>query len=108
MGDVGARRPAAGSEDIAGAGRRRGLRRPSQKGWSGGPRERREGSDRAQPSLATVRAAVDIGPEHAREEGLESFGFGRCRSRRIAGGPAGDQVLGVVAIGEEAIVAGSA
>ena len=74
---------------------------------SGGPVARGRGgrsSDRAQPSLTTVRAAVGIGPEHAREEGLDGFGFGRRRSRRIEGGPADVQVLGAVAIGEQAIV----
>jgi len=54
--------------------------------------------------LATVRAAVCVGAEHAREEGLDSFGFGRRRSRDIESDPTGGQVLGAVAIGEEAIV----
>ena len=85
MGDMGARRPAAGSEDVAGA-------------------ERRKGSDRAQPSFTTVRAAIDIDSEHPREEGLDRFGFGRRWRRRIERGPAGGQVLSAMAIGEEAIV----
>jgi hypothetical protein len=46
-----------------------------------------EGADRAQPSFTTVRAAVDIGPEHPREEGLDRFGFGRRWRRRIERGP---------------------
>ena len=51
-----------------------------------------------------MRAAVDIGSEHPREEGLDRFGFGRRWRRRIERGPAGGQVLGAVAIGEEAVV----
>jgi hypothetical protein len=43
----------------------RGLGRPSEERWAGGSRERPEGSDRVQRSLATVRAAVGIGSEHA-------------------------------------------
>jgi hypothetical protein len=81
-----------------------GSGRPSQERRAGGPRERWECSDGTQPSLATVRAAVGIGPEHPREEGLDGFGFGRHRSRCIEGGPAGGQVFGTMAIGEEAIV----
>ena len=66
--------------------------------------ERRKAFDGAQPSLSAVRAAVCVGAEHAREEGLDGFGFGRRRSRRIEGGPTGVQMLGTMAIGEEAIV----
>ena len=68
------------------------------------PEGRRKGSDWAEPSFTTVRAAIDIGSEHPREEGLDSFGFGRRWRRRIERGPAGGQVLGAVAIGEEAVV----
>jgi hypothetical protein len=62
---------------------------PSEERWAGGPRERGESSDRVQPSLATVGAAVDIGPEHAREEGLDGFcsrgaGVGASRATRQA------------------------
>jgi hypothetical protein len=45
--------------------------------------------------LATMRAAVDT--EHPREEGLDGFGFGRRRGRRIEGGLIGGQVFGAVA-----------
>ena len=117
MGDVGARRPAAGC-DIAGARKRSGHPVAHKKSGScrfgsggaseerraGGPRERRKGSDRAQPSFTTVRAAIDIGSEHPREEGLDRFWFGRCWRRRSERGPAGGQVLGAAAIGEEAVV----
>jgi hypothetical protein len=53
-GGVGARRAAAGSGDIAGAEKRRGLGHPSQERWSDGPRERREGPDRTELSLTAV------------------------------------------------------
>ena len=48
-----------------------------------------EGSDRAQPSLSTVRAAVDIGPEDPSEEGSTvsaspGAGVGASRAARQA------------------------
>ena len=107
-GGVDARRRAAASVDVAGAGRRSGSGGPSQERWSGGPTQRRHGSYRAQPCFTTVGAPVDISPEHAREEGLDGFEFGRRWSRYIEGGPTGVQMLGAVAIGEEARVPGSA
>ena len=64
-----------------------GSGHPLEERWAGGPRERREGSDQAQPSLATVRAAVEIGPEHAREKastvsGSAGAGVGASRAAR--------------------------
>lgn len=104
MGGIGARRRAAASVDVAGVGRRRGLGRPSEQRWAGGPRERRKGSDRAEPSLATVRAAVCVRPEHSKEEDFHGFCFVRCRGGGIEGSSAGNQVRGAVAIGEEAVM----
>ncbi len=66
--------------------------------------ERREGFDGAQPSLTTLGAALGIGPEDAYEEGFHGLCFARGGRRGIEGEPTGGQVLGAVAIGEEAIV----
>ncbi len=60
-------------------------------------------SDRAQLSLTIVRAAVHIGPEHSKEEDFHGFCFARCGDGGVEGGPAGGQVFGTVAIGEEPI-----
>jgi len=51
-----------------------------------------------------VWAAVGIGPEYSNEEDFHDFCFARCRGGGFESGPAGSQVFGAVAIGEEAIV----
>ena len=117
MGGEGVRGLAAASVEGAGAGMRGGfilyLMRaglvavrvggPSQERRAGGPRERRKAFDGAQPSLSAVRAAFGIGSEDPNEEGFHGFRFARCWSGGIEGDPAGGEVLGAVAIGEEAI-----
>ena len=91
----GRRRVGEGSSERGGEGFK--PRIPERVGrWPEGEEE--SAPDWVELSLATVRAAVCIGPEHARE------GVGRGRSRRIEAGPAGGQVFGAAAIGEEAIV----
>jgi hypothetical protein len=51
-----------------------------------------------------MRAAVCLAPKHSSEEDFHGFCFARRGGRGIEGGPTGGQVLGAVAIGEEAIV----
>ncbi len=94
---------AAASVEVAGGQRWSDSGGPSEERRAGGPRERRKAFDEAQPSLSAVRAAVCVGPERAREEGLDGFGFGRRRSRGIESGPTGVQMLRTMAIGEEDI-----
>ena len=49
-------------------------------------------------------AALGIGPEDPNEEGFHGFRFAQCLSRDIESDPAGGQVLGAEAIGEEPVV----
>jgi hypothetical protein len=51
-----------------------------------------------------VWAAVCLGSEHSIEEDFHGFCFARWWGGGIKGGPAGGQVFGTMAIGEEAIV----
>jgi hypothetical protein len=104
MGGEGARGLVAAAVEVAGVARRSDSSGPSQERGAGGPRERREAFDRKQTSLTAMWATLGIGSEDADEEGLDGFGFCRLRSRRIEGDPTGGEVLGAVAIGEEAIV----
>jgi hypothetical protein len=104
MGGEGARGLVAASVEVAGVARRSDSSGPSQERRAGGPRERREAFDGKEASLTAMWAALGIGSEDADEEGLDGFGFCRRRSRRIEGDPTGGEVLGAVAIGEEAIV----
>ena len=47
---------------------------------------------------------MHIGPEDPNEERFHGFYFARCGGGGVEGGPAGGEVLGAVAIGEEPIV----
>ena len=84
------------------SGEAQGLGRPSEERWAGGPRERGEGSNRAQPSLATVRATVRIRSEHGeRRRALPNYGFSvreQCLSAASA-----DNVCGSTAKGRRSI-----
>ena len=51
-----------------------------------------------------MRAAFGIGPEDAGEKSLDGFGFGGFRGRRFECIPAGGQVFGTMAIGEDAVM----